>query len=237
MTSEARGVLTAAAVLAALGLVTGCGGADQGGEKADQDEGSATKPLSASALERAALAKTDLKGYGIDKLTEREFNGGKDAKALRPECRPLAALMGTGVDPAPRASVYRSYGAASGRDAGVSGVVRLSSYGPGDAERTVGDLRKAVSACGGGFAVTDGSGKRADVAKVTSLAAPAAGDEALAYTMVDGGKGKAVIAFTVVRSGPRLTVAFGVNLTNPTRSAVPEAVVDRQVRKMEAADG
>lgn len=238
-------MLTAAAVLAALGLVTGCGGSDRKpDEKVAQRDGAAAEPLSASALERAALVKADLKGaglkgYGIGKMTEREFNGGENAqpaKALQPGCRPLAALMGTGFDPAPRNSVYRSYAAASGRDAGVSGIIRLSSYGPGDAEKTVEDLRKAISACGGGFAATDGSGKRADVTKVTPLGAPAAGDEALAYSMVDGGKEKAVIAFTVVRTGPQLTVAFGVNLTNPTQPAVPKTVVERQVRKVEAAN-
>lgn len=237
MTSEARSVLTAAAVLAALGLVTGCGGSDRKpDQKVAQREGASAEPLSASALERAALVKADLKGYGIGKMTEREFNGDKEAKALKPGCRPLAALMGTGFDPEPRTSVYRSYAAASGKDAGVSGIIRLSSYGPGDAEKTVKDLRKAVSACGGGFAATDGSGKRADVTKVTSLDAPAAGDEALAYSMVDDGKDKAVIAFTVVRTGPQLTVMFGVNLTNPTQSAVPKTVVERQVRKVEAAN-
>ncbi|WP_246097977.1 hypothetical protein [Streptomyces botrytidirepellens] len=242
MTSGARSVLTAAAVLAALGLVTGCGGSDRKPDrKVAQRDGAAAEPLSASALERAALARADLKGaglkgYEIGKMTEREFNGGKEAKALKPGCRPLAALMGTGFDPAPRNSVYRSYAAASGRDAGVSGIIRLSSYGPGDAEKTVKDLRKAISACGGGFAATDGSGKRADVAEVTSLDAPAAGDEALAYSMVDDGKDKAVIAFTVVRTGPQLTVMFGVNLTKPTQSAVPKTVVERQVRKVEAAN-
>ncbi|QLH23474.1 hypothetical protein HYQ63_24995 [Streptomyces sp. Rer75] len=237
MTSGARSVLTAAAVLAALGLVTGCGGSDRKpDQKVAQRDGAAAEPLSASALERAALVKADLKGYGIGKMTEREFNGDKEAEALKPGCQPLAALMGTGFDPAPRNSVYRSYAAASGRDAGVSGIIRLSSYGPGDAEKTVKDLRQAISACRGGFAATDGSGKRADVTKVTSLDAPAAGDEALAYSMVDGGKDKAVIAFTVVRTGPQLTVMFGVNLTNPAQSAVPKTVVDRQVRKVEAAN-
>ncbi|MFI0821844.1 hypothetical protein ACH4TX_42395 [Streptomyces sp. NPDC021098] len=249
MTSGARGVLTAAAALAALGLVAGCGDADRKADgkpdqKVAQDEGgdkgggggAAARPLSAAALERAALAKSDLKGYGISPMTEREFSGGKEAKALTPGCQPLAALMGTGFDPAPRTSVYRSYAAAPGGGAGVSGVLRLSSYRPGDAERTVRDLRKAVSACSGGFKATDGSGKRADVTEVTSRDAPEAGDEALAYSMVDGGKEKAVIAFTVVRSGPQLTVVFGVNLSDPTRSAVPKTVVDRQVRKVEAAN-
>ncbi|MFD7506237.1 hypothetical protein [Streptomyces sp. NPDC059850] len=243
MRTGARSVLSAAAAVTALGLLTACGGSgsdsegDGGGDqKVAQEESGAAEPLSASALERAALTKADLKGYGIGDMTERDFSGGKEAKALKPGCEPLAALMGTGFDPAPRGSVYRSYAAASGRAAGVSGIVRISSYGPGDAEKTVKDLKAAVSACGGGFAATDGSGKRADVASVTVADAPDAGDEALSYRLVDGGKEKAVIAFTVVRSGPQLTVVFGVNLTDPTRSSVPGAVVDRQVRKVEAAN-
>ncbi|MET7900277.1 hypothetical protein [Streptomyces sp. NPDC005336] len=242
-----RAVLAAAAVITALGLTAGCGGdsgdgksdsAKSGGKNGDKAASSApaAQPLSASALQRAALAKGEVKGFEIQKMTEKEFSDGGEAKAAKPACQPLAALMGSRFDPAPKAGVYRMYaGSGSAAKVGGSGLFRVSSYGPGDAEKTVKDIRDAVTACQDGFEAKDGSGEKSDVAKVSSLDAPKLGDEAVAYSLLDGGKEKAVIKFTVVRSGPQLTVFFGVNLADPTTSEIPQELLSAQVAKVEKA--
>ncbi|MER8159633.1 hypothetical protein [Streptomyces sp. NPDC094472] len=233
----------AIAAVAALGLMTGCG-SDSGDGKADgakQDDkpastAPAAKPLSASALERATLASGELKGFEIQKMTDKEISEGGSAKSGKAECQPLAALMGSQYDPAPKASVHRSYATdLTKAKIGGIGLIRVSSYGPGDAERTIKDLREAATACQGGFAAKDGSGEKSDVKKVAQLEAPKAGDEALAFSLHDASENKAVIKFTVVRSGPQLMVFFGTNISDPTKSEVPAALVDAQVAKVEKA--
>ncbi len=233
----------AIAAVAALGLMTGCG-SDSGDGKSDgakQDDkpasaASAAKPLSASALERATLASGELKGFEIQKMTDKEVSEGGSAKAGKAECQPLAALMGSQYDPAPKASVHRAYATdLTKAKVGGAGLIRVSSYGPGDAERTVKDLGEAVTACQGGFPAKDGSGEKSDVKKVARLEAPKAGDEALAFSLHDASEAKAVVNFTVVRSGPQLMVFFGTNIADPTKSEVPAVLVDAQVAKVEKA--
>ncbi|MBI0300222.1 hypothetical protein JBE04_38650 [Streptomyces sp. PRKS01-29] len=244
-----RTVGAAIAVVAALALMTGCGsdsgdgtaggaerasGAPQGDEAASS--GPAAKPLSASALERAALTNGEVKGLEVQKMTDKEVSEGGAATTGKAACRPLAGLMGTEYDPAPKASVHRAYATdLTKAKVGGAGLIRISSYGPGEAERTVKDLREAVTACRGGFPAEDGSGEKADVTKVTPLDAPEAGDEAVAFSLHDAGKEKAVIKFTVVRTGPQVTVFFGVNIADPAKSEIPAALVDAQVAKVEKA--
>ncbi|GAA1133666.1 hypothetical protein JBF12_24130 [Streptomyces javensis] len=256
-----RTVGAAIAVVAALGLMTGCGsdsgdgkedgakraggveqgdgakqgdGASQGDKAASSDP--AAKPLSASALERAALTSGEVKGVEVQKMSDKEVSEGGSAKTGKAACRPMAALMGTRYDPAPKASVHRAYATGLTKaKVGSTGLIRISSYGPGDAERTVKDLREAVTACQGGFPAEDGTGGKADVKKVTPLDAPKAGDEAVSFSLHDAGKEKAVIKFTVVRTGPQVTVFFGVNIADPAKSEIPAALVDAQVAKVAKA--
>ncbi|MFS7876175.1 hypothetical protein ACEYXF_22995 [Streptomyces asiaticus] len=256
-----RTVGAAIAVVAALGLMTGCGsdsgdgkadgakqaGSAQQGDGAKQDDGASqgdeaassdpdAKPLSASALERAALTKGEVKGVEVQKMTDKEVSEGGSAKTGKAACRPMAALMGSRYDPAPKASVHRAYATdLTKAKVGSTGLIRISSYGPGDAERTVKDLRKAVVSCQGGFPAEDGSGGKADVKKVTPLDAPKAGDEAVSFSLHDAGKEKAVIKFTVVRTGPQVTVFFGVNIADPAKSEIPAGLVDAQVAKVAKA--
>ncbi|AQA13414.1 MULTISPECIES: hypothetical protein [Streptomyces] len=245
-----RAVGAAVAVVAALGLMTGCGsdsgdgkadgakqsgGAEQG-DKAAASTAPAGKPLSESALAKAALTNGEVKGLEVQKMTDKEVDEGGSAKSQKAQCQPLAALMGTRYDPAPEASVHRAYATdLTKARVGGTGLIRISSYGPGDAERTVKDLREAVTACQGGFPAEDGSGEKADVKKVTSLDAPKAGDEAVAFSLHDAGKEKAVIKFTVVRTGAQVTVFFGVNIADPTKSEIPAELVSAQVAKVEKA--
>ncbi|MGO4428957.1 hypothetical protein AB4Z54_62070, partial [Streptomyces sp. MCAF7] len=104
------------------------------------------------------------------------------------------------------------------------------------AEQTVSDLRGALEACAGGFKATDGSGAKADVAKVETLTAPKLGDEALSYTLAEAGtEDVGTVKFTIVRSGTHLSVFFGVDIANPTKPLLPDAVVSAQVAKLEKA--
>ncbi|MBL1099337.1 hypothetical protein JK363_22250 [Streptomyces sp. 205] len=233
-------VVVAAAVAATLGLLTGCGGdsddAKGKGGGVKDERTAAAAPLSAAQLEKAAVTKADVKGFEIEKMSEKEFSDGGSAKAEKAACQPIAQLMGSSFDPAPKASVYRTYAQSKGGKLGGSGLIRLSTYGGGDAERTVKDLRGAVSACQGGFAAKDGSGKKSDVAKVTPQADPGLGDESLSFSLLDASKDKAVVKFAVVRAGSQLSVFFGVNLMDASKSDVPAELLKAQTTKLEKAN-
>ncbi|MEU0808813.1 hypothetical protein [Streptomyces sp. NPDC005970] len=249
MSKSVSRVVLAVTAVAALGLVTACSGDSDGDKKSDKSsEQTAEKkpggdtavaaPLAKADLEKAVIVKADVKGFEVEKMTDKEYADGGAAKAAKAECQPLAQMMGAEQNPVPKASAYATFasGTPGGDDAdlGLTGMIRVSSYAEAGAEQTISDLRGALTACAGGFKATDGSGDKADVSKVETLTAPKLGDEALAYTVTDKQEGAAV-KFTVVRSGTHLSVFFGVNIANPAKSEIPEAVVSAQVAKLEKA--
>ncbi|MDW6060677.1 hypothetical protein SAZ11_25075 [Streptomyces sp. FXJ1.4098] len=252
MSKSVSRVVLAVTAVAALGLVTACGGDSDGDKKSDKSsEKSAEKtpaaeqqaaPLPKAALEKAVVVKADIKGFDVEKMTDKEYSDGGEAKAADAKCQPLAQLMGAQTNPAPKDSAYATFSSAgaltgSGKGTGTAtGMIRLSSYAEAGAEQTVSDLRGALAACAGGFKATDGSGEKADVAKVETLTAPKLGDEALAYTLAEAGtEDVGTVKFTVVRSGTHLSVFFGVDIANPTKPLLPDAVVAAQVAKLEKA--
>lgn len=247
---SSRVVLAAAAVVA-LGFTAACGsdsGDGKNGSGGDRTAGdrAASAPLSKTALAKAALTKSEAKGYVITPMTDKEAAKGGEPKTERSECRPLAALMGSTFTPAPTASVFRTYsktdaalGSTDDPSAGLAGMLRVSAYGQGDAERTVKELRSAVSACGDGFELTDAEGKKQRLSHVKALPDPEFGDEAVAYqadseaSSADESGG--TIAFAAVRSGSHLTVAFAFNLVKPTAAEIPQELLKAQVAKVERA--
>ncbi|MEU1785942.1 hypothetical protein ABZ553_08720 [Streptomyces sparsogenes] len=254
MSKSVSRVVLAATAVAALGLLTACGGDDSDGdkksdkssektaEKTPGGEKPAAPPLSKAELDKAVLAKSDVKGFEIETMTEKEFTDGGEAKAVKAECQPVAQLMGAKTNPAPKASAYVTFasaGAFGSEDkapSGGTGMIRVSSYADSGAEQTLKDLKGALGTCAGGFAATDGSGDKADVSKVEQLTAPKLGDEALAFTVTDADKKDGgTVKFTVVRSGAHVSVIFGVDLMNPSKPVLPEAVVSAQVAKLEKA--
>ncbi|MFI1852249.1 hypothetical protein [Streptomyces sp. NPDC020480] len=249
MSKSVSRVVLAVTAVAALGLVTACSGDSDGDKKSDKSSDQTAEktpggdkavaaPLAKADLEKAVIVKADVKGFEVEKMTDKEYADGGAAKAAKAECQPLAQMMGAEQNPVPKASAYATFasGTPGGDDAdlGLTGMIRVSSYAEAGAEQTISDLRGALTACAGGFKATDGSGDKADVSKVETLTAPKLGDEALAYTVTDKQEGAAV-KFTVVRSGTHLSVFFGVNIANPAKSEIPEAVVSAQVAKLEKA--
>ncbi|MGY0059388.1 hypothetical protein ACWY4P_23000 [Streptomyces sp. LZ34] len=256
MSKSVSRVVLAVTAVAALGLVTACGGDSDGDKKSDKSaEKPAGKtaektpgaeqqapPLSKAALEKAVLVKADVKKFDIEKMTDKEFTDGGSAKAAEAKCQPLAQLMGAQTAPAPKDSAYATFSSegallGSGKGTGAAtGMIRVSAYAEAGAEQTISDLRGALAACTGGFKATDGTGQKADVAKVEPLTAPKLGDEAVSYTVTEAGKSDVgTVKFTIVRSGAHLSVLFGVDLANPTKPLLPDAVVSAQVAKLEKA--
>ncbi|WKX72031.1 hypothetical protein [Streptomyces sp. XD-27] len=236
--SVARVVL-AAAVAATLGTATACEDskddkpAGRGSQKPAATE--THKTLGKAELEQAVLAKADVKakGYAIKEMTKAELAEGDAAKSDKAVCQPAVALMGSKYSPEPADSVYRTLGKGDLKTKeSFSGMLRVSSYAAGGAEKTIADLKKAVEGCKGGFTATDGSGEKQKFTAVTAQPAAKLGDEALAFDMSGDGLKFSVKA---VRSGAHVTVLLGFNMLDPMKSQVPQELVTAQVAKLEKA--
>ncbi|KUJ69989.1 hypothetical protein ACZ90_06380 [Streptomyces albus subsp. albus] len=246
-------VVLSAAVVAVLGMATGCGGSSdessgkpskggKSGKEAGAPTGQVHAPLTAAELEKAAVTAADAKGYEIRPIGDKELSKEGAPKAGKPECQALAALFGAEFTPKPTASVFRTFSNYAESEATAAagpavGMVRISSYSEADAKKTVADLKAAVGACKGGFTAS-GTGDPVKVTEVNEAPAPQLGDEALAFSAkgIDV-KEPGLAQFEVVRSGGHLSVFMGLNELNEKHPQVPEDLVKTQVAKLERALG
>ncbi|MFJ5141591.1 hypothetical protein [Streptomyces sp. NPDC088707] len=239
-----RRALPIAAVLPALLAISACSGEskDSGNgkpktsaksspgspsaeEKADA-EARRMGAMAPQALEKATLSGTS-NGFEIKKVAQADVEAGRDLKADKAECQPLASLAG-GFTHLPAVSVeHRSLEPTEAKNATV-GSMWLASHSPKNAQKVMTDLRTSVKECPGGFK-TLGLTYRA----VEPVKAPALGDEALGYRITNViGKQSVTMTFTVVRKDGVVAVFYGVNMLTPKNSAMPEAIVRAQVEQL-----
>lgn len=243
-------VIAAAAVVAALGLTTACSDddssdKDKGGKGTDKASTAPAAPsakaLTPAQLKQAALVSKDVEGYEITEMTEKEVAEGGSAKSDKAECQPVAELLGSDFALAPTTSVYRTYavtGAGANADnpeAGLGGMIRLSSHKAGDGEKVLESVRGALKACAGGFTATDGAGDKQEVSEVKEVLIPEAGDESVGFTLATKDKEEGKLKFILVRSGAEVVTFFGFNMTAPEQPEVPQLLVSTQVDKLAKA--
>ncbi|MGA4850729.1 hypothetical protein ACOBQB_32485 [Streptomyces sp. G5(2025)] len=234
MKSSVSRALVAASVTVALGLTAACGSDDDGKNpsepaKSTQDsKPSAKKPavLSAAELEKAVLAKGDLKGYKIEKLSAADMPA--QTVASDPvACQPLADMFMFASDPASKARVGRTMTGPDELDATIT-TLALLAHERDDAEKVMDGLRTATQKC---KAYEHAGSKYRDVG---ALSAPKTGDEAVSYKVVGLIEGqKTPMSFTVVRSGSTLAAFYSINLLKPKEFGVSEEIVDAQIAKLE----
>ncbi|MBB5939565.1 hypothetical protein [Streptomyces zagrosensis] len=256
MRNSVSRALVAVSVAGVLGLTAACSsdsGSDsggdgdkkpsQGGSSAGERPGAGGEPgadggasLSQPQLKKAALVKGDVTGFEFQQMTDKEAAEGGAPKAADKECQPLAAMLGSSPVPKPSAAVYGTFteGGDDLSQVGLIGMVRLSSYSGDDATAFVEELRGAVTACAKGFSMTTGDGSKQVFSEVKPVDAAKLGDEVLAYRVVDAEAG-APSLYTVVRSGPNVSVFFAGNMVDPKKVEMPAAVVKAQVAKIENA--
>ncbi|MEU8954007.1 hypothetical protein AB0C93_06865 [Streptomyces sp. NPDC048518] len=248
MKSTVSRALVAASVTVALGLTAACGsdngdGGDKGGDgkKASHSAGSKaeSKPkpkpeaesgstaLSAAELEKAVLAKGDLKEYKVEKMSAEDMPA-QTVPADPAACQPLANMFMFTTDPAAKSRVGRTLTGVDELDATVISVALLA-HDRADAEKTMDELRTATKKC---TAYEHAGSKYREVA---ALPAPKAGDDAVAYKVVGMIEGqKTPMSFTVVRSGPTLAAFYSINLLQPKKFGVPAKLVEKQVEKLKS---
>ncbi|MEU1133861.1 hypothetical protein ABZ383_29075 [Streptomyces sp. NPDC005900] len=199
---------------------------------AESESGSAAEgggkstALSSADLEKAVLAKGDLKGYQVKKLSPADMPA-QTVPADRTECQPLADMFMFATDPASKARTGRSMTGPDELDATVI-TLALLAHERADAEKVMAGLRTATQKC---EAYEHAGSKYREIA---ALDAPKKGDEAVSYKVVGLIEGqKTPMSFTVVRSGSTLAAFYSINLLKPQEFGVPAKVVDAQVAKLE----
>ncbi|WP_418959428.1 hypothetical protein [Streptomyces tritici] len=238
--------MTAAAVAALLGgtLLTGCGGASEGGGDKPRATASATPPaapdttgaLTLDRLKAAALAD----GQKVGRYTASEYTLGaplgESYTADRAVCQPLVSLAKEVADPDPAAEVHRKADVPD-ELTGTTVAVTLRAYGSDGAATVMKSLNTAGKQCAGGF-TEQRAVAQARYLKVETLPAPKLGDEAVAFrfTILDvKGSLKLYEYLTVVRSGTT-TLSFRGEITDTKDiGGVPPEVIDAQWQKFQGA--
>ncbi|MFD5932845.1 hypothetical protein [Streptomyces sp. NPDC060333] len=244
-----RTVLTASAVSLTL-LATACG-SDKASDtktdgKASAPAAPAAKGKTAAELAPLLVTQADLPTHKIEPVEEEKTAAVDSDKA---ECKvlaqaqsmqPLAPSTGVGrimtvelpKPAAEGASVDEKMEAAMGALKSTATSVTLSSYDGKGAEDAFASVKTAVTACAGGFAVTQKGEQSTPIGNVTSEPATS-GDEAVGFSSVmdmgDGQKKKKMHT-VVVRKGNVLATFWALNLAGDSEQ--PKAVVDAQVKKL-----
>ncbi|MEV0094272.1 hypothetical protein [Streptomyces sp. NPDC050738] len=241
MQHQRRGRTAAAALVTVLGAaaLAACGSGD---DKADAKPSATRSAPAPAALTKARLTAASLtEGEAVGPYTALDpgLDGpfSDDYTAEPDTCQPLVSLKeGTDRYRAPSAEVNRTL-LKPAEILGATIDVQLRTYADGNAARVMQALTKAGTACAAGF-TEDRAVAKGKYLKVETLKAPAVGDEAKAFrfTVLDV-KGKIELHryLTVVRSGST-TLSFRASTVLPKDiGGVPQAVIDTQWKKFQAA--
>ncbi|MCK1795948.1 hypothetical protein MTQ01_08015 [Streptomyces sp. XM4193] len=201
-------------------------------------KGPAEGELSEEELGSYALGQGDVPGFKVRIPSRSELEGMGDEKAKQAECRPLGGLMAGTPQPAPAASVYRNIMAEPDEE-DPSGLVlfeTLAAYDGDSADKLLSGLRKALKDCADGFETTakghEGMGtykaaKELDKPKLDGA------DDALAFQLDADADGRRMpILFNVIRTDSTVAVFYAMNLMQPEKAVIPEAVTAVQTAKL-----
>ncbi|TFE51508.1 hypothetical protein E3E14_12670 [Streptomyces sp. ICN441] len=264
-TSAAR--RTAVAVTAvSLALLTACsgGGTNEGGDKGKAGSPAAAEPaakaLTATELEKLALAEGEVKGHKVTKAGPEDEVPGGQVVADKAECKPLADAVAAVPLGDAKATVKRKVveepkkkddAAADLGDLGdltdedveealnsafdlTATMVSVSSYDGKGAEEAVAGLRTAARACAGGFGMTMGTDK-SKIVKVEEIKV-SGGQEATAWALLSEQEGeKMPHKVVLVRQGATLASFSSFNLGSIASGKdfpLPTAVIDAQAAKL-----
>lgn len=231
-----------AAILPALIAISACSGASAG--SGDNNSKAATKstllPDEAKAEAEAerigAMAPQDLEkatlsgkknGFEAKKVAKADVEAGRDMKADKAECQPLASLAGGYTHISAVAVEHRALEPIKATNATV-GSMWLASHSAQNAKKVLAEVRTSLKECPDGFKTLGLAYK-----SVQPVEAPALGDEAVGYRITNVvGKQKASMTYTLIRKDGVIAVFYGVNMLTPKKSAIPEAVVRGQMEKL-----
>ncbi|MEE1804246.1 hypothetical protein PUR57_37170 [Streptomyces sp. JV176] len=189
------------------------------------------KTLSKKELERAALVEGDVAGFAVTPMAGAPPAG---ETADRAECSPLTALMNGAPEPVADAAVYRQI--VGGKDEQMVVTEFLTAHKGQSAGQVLSRLDAAVVACADGFTADGGEDGPSVYSGVRRLAAPKAGDQALAYQLTGDYEGEDVpLVFQVVRTGATVATYYTANLVDAKTPEIPAAISAAQADKLASA--
>ncbi|WP_320776713.1 hypothetical protein [Streptomyces sp. CRN 30] len=229
-------------ILPGLLAISACSDSDESDDKktaaasATPTPSSAEDKAAAEAKKAGAVTPQELekatisgkrKGFEFKKVAKAEVEAGRDMKANKTECQPLASLAGGYTHIEAFSTVHRSLDPTEAKNATV-GSMWLSTLSEKDAERVMSDLRAALDDCADGFKTLGLTYKDVKSVKVSKL-----GDEAVGYRITSVvAKQSVPMTYTVVRKGGVVAAFYGVNMLDADDAAIPEAVVEEQVKQV-----
>ncbi|MFH8473389.1 hypothetical protein [Streptomyces sp. NPDC018000] len=182
--------------------------------------------MAPQALEKATLSGKK-NGFEAKKVAKVNVEAGRDMKADKAECQPLASLAGGFTHIAAVGVEHRTLEPTEAKNATV-GSMWLASHSEKNAKKVMTDLRTAVKKCPDGFK-TLGLSYR----PVEQLKDPGLGDDAVGYRITSVvGKQKVPMTYTVVRKDGVIAAFYGVNMLTPKKAAIPEAVIEGQLKQL-----
>ncbi|MFD8572706.1 hypothetical protein [Streptomyces sp. NPDC059639] len=234
-----RRALAVAAALPTLLVISAC---SSDTDKADQKPSSTTsastgeKKKADEAKRIGALPPQDLKkvtlsgkstGFEFKKVSKADTAAGRDMKADKVECQPLASLAGGYTNIEAVSVEHRSLEPSEAKNATI-GSMWLASHSEKNAKQVMTDLRTSLKKCPKGFktlGLTYNGVKR--------LKDPSLGDEAVGYRITSVvGKQSVPMTYTVVRKDGVIAAFYGVNMLTPKKSAIPEATIEAQLARI-----
>ncbi|MGW0858528.1 hypothetical protein [Streptomyces sp. NPDC002690] len=240
-----RRVLPVIAALPALLVISACSSDGDGSDAKKAEPHATNSSASKSASESDAVAEAKRigaadpqtlkeatlsgknEGFNFKQVAKADTEAGRNMKADKAECQPIASLAG-GYTHIEAVSVeHRSLEPAEATDATI-GSMWLASHSEKNAERVMSDLRTSLKKCPGGFK-TLGLVYR----NVEQLKDPGLGDDAVSYRITSVVAEQSVpMTFTVVRKDGVIAAFYGVNMLTPKKSAIPEPVIKAQLKKL-----
>ncbi|MER8265588.1 hypothetical protein YW3DRAFT_06331 [Streptomyces sp. MnatMP-M77] len=236
-----RKAIAAAAALSALFAVSACSGTSaESSDHAKTSKKSTPLPAEAKAeaeaerigamtpqaLERATLSGKE-SNFEAKKVAKADVEAGRDMRADKAECQPLASLAG-GYTHIPAVAVeHRALEPVETTNATV-GSMWLASHSERNAKKVLAEVRTSLQECPDGFKTLG-----LTYTSVKAVKAPALGDEAVGYRITNVvGKQKVSMTYTLVRKDGVVAVFYGVNMLTPEKSAIPDSVVRGQMEKL-----
>ncbi|MFC8388321.1 hypothetical protein [Streptomyces sp. NPDC057238] len=237
-----RRILPAVAVLPALLVISACSDDSDGpDDKKATPTGKSTSSAEAKASAEAkrigamdpqALEKATIsgksKGFEFKQVAKAEVEAGRDMKADKAECQPVASLAGGYTHIEAVSTEHRSLEPSSAKNATV-GSMWLASHSEKNAKRVMSELRTSLKKCPDGFKTLGLTYK-----SVEPLNDPDLGDDALSYRITSVvAKQSVPMTYTVVRKGGVVVTFYGVNMLTPKDSAIPASTIEEQLKQLE----
>jgi hypothetical protein len=237
-----RRILPVVAALPALLMASACSGDSEESEgKKAKPTGKSTSSADAKAAAEAeridAMPPQDLKeavisgkskGFEFKQVAKADVEAGRDMKADKRECQPIASLAGGYTHIKAVSTEHRSLEPSQATNATV-GSMWLASHSEKNAERVMSELRTSLQKCAKGFKTLGLTYKN-----VKQLKDPSLGEDAVGYRITNVvAKQSVPMTYTIVRKGGVIAAFYGLNMLTPEKSAIPEAVIEAQLEKLD----